>query len=135
MIQALADCGRPLSIDTRKPELMQEAIARYPIAAWKCYTQWGPEGVGWELDSPDIGIPFIEQVQMIDKRVLEAINRKVDGQEITAEPAQDGGGKIIDLMEALRGSLTEGVDVPGRAWVVLVAWALAMPLLAARTFT
>ncbi len=41
----------------------------------------------------------------VRERVLEAINRKVDGQEITAEPSQDGGGKIIDLMEALKASL------------------------------
>jgi DNA end-binding protein Ku len=41
-------------------------------------------------------------------RVLQAIQQKVDGQEITAEPTQDGGGKIIDLMEALKASLARG---------------------------
>jgi hypothetical protein len=25
-------------------ELMEKAVARYPIAAWKCYTQWGRNG-------------------------------------------------------------------------------------------
>jgi uncharacterized protein len=49
-------------------QLMQDAAARYPIAAWKCYTQWGPQGVGWELDSPDIGIPFIEQARELGIR-------------------------------------------------------------------
>ncbi len=39
------------------------------------------------------------------ERVLEAIQRKVDGQDITAEKAPDGGGKILDLMEALKASL------------------------------
>ena len=39
------------------------------------------------------------------ERVLETIQRKVDGQDITAEAAPDGGGKIIDLMEALKASL------------------------------
>lgn len=43
----------------------------------------------------------------VRERVLEAINRKVEGQEITAEPSQDGGGKIIDLMEALKASLAK----------------------------
>ncbi len=42
---------------------------------------------------------------LVRGRVLEAIQKKVDGQEITAEPTQDGGGKIIDLMEALKASL------------------------------
>lgn len=44
----------------------------------------------------------------VRERVMEAINKKVDGQEITAEPTQDGGGKIIDLMEALKQSLARG---------------------------
>jgi predicted TIM-barrel fold metal-dependent hydrolase len=49
-------------------ELMEEAIRRYPIAAWKSYTQWGPDGVGWELDSPEVGIPFIEQARSLGVR-------------------------------------------------------------------
>ena len=44
----------------------------------------------------------------VRERVMEAIQRKVDGQEIAAEPSQDGSGKIIDLMEALKASLTRG---------------------------
>src|SRR5262249_48735078 len=35
-------------------------------------------------------------------RVLEAIQSKVEGHEITAEPEEQGGAKIIDLMEALK---------------------------------
>jgi DNA end-binding protein Ku len=41
-------------------------------------------------------------------RVLEAIQRKVDGQEITADTTPDGGGKILDLMEALKASIERG---------------------------
>ena len=51
----------------------------------------------------------------VRERVLEAINRKVDGQEITAEPSQDGGGKIIDLMEALKASLAKQSGGTGEA--------------------
>jgi DNA end-binding protein Ku len=44
----------------------------------------------------------------VRERVLETIQRKVDGQDITTtEAAQDSGGKIIDLMEALKASLTK----------------------------
>ena len=46
----------------------------------------------------------------VRERVLEAIQSKVEGQEITSEPAQDGGGKIIDLMEALKASLAKSGD-------------------------
>src|SRR5207249_2134370 len=41
----------------------------------------------------------------VRERVLETIQRKVDGQDITADIAPDSGGKIIDLMEALKASL------------------------------
>lgn len=38
------------------------------------------------------------------------------------------------LADAVRGSLTEGVAVPGRAWAVLAAWAVVAPVAAARWF-
>ena len=38
------------------------------------------------------------------------------------------------LAEAMRGALAAGVDTPGRAWVVLVAWAVVAPLAATRLF-
>jgi len=41
-------------------------------------------------------------------RVLEAIQQKVDGEDITAEPTEEPQTKIIDLMEALKASLAEG---------------------------
>ena len=49
-------------------QLMKDAVDRYPIAAWKCYTQWGPEGRGFELDSPYVGIPFIERARQLGVR-------------------------------------------------------------------
>jgi DNA end-binding protein Ku len=44
----------------------------------------------------------------VRERVLEAIEKKVEGQEITAEPEPEKGGKILDLMEALKASLAKG---------------------------
>ena len=41
-------------------------------------------------------------------RVLQAIQAKVDGQEITSEPAEQTQTRIIDLMEALKASLAKG---------------------------
>jgi DNA end-binding protein Ku len=41
----------------------------------------------------------------VRERVLETIQRKVEGQDITAEATPEAGGKIIDLMEALKASL------------------------------
>ncbi|MGF6768704.1 DNA end-binding protein Ku [Paraburkholderia sp. GAS199] len=41
------------------------------------------------------------------KRILEAIDRKIAGKQIVSpqEPAEESGGQVIDLMEALRASL------------------------------
>ncbi len=41
----------------------------------------------------------------VRSRIEEAIRAKVEGQEITAEPAEAPKAKIIDLMEALKASL------------------------------
>ena len=42
----------------------------------------------------------------VRERVLETIQKKIDGQDITADAAKpDAGGKIIDLMDALKASL------------------------------
>lgn len=42
----------------------------------------------------------------VRERVLETIQRKVDGQDITQDVVVGGAGKVIDLMEALKASLT-----------------------------
>jgi len=41
----------------------------------------------------------------VRERVLETIQRKVEGQDITTDIAPESGGKIIDLMDALKASL------------------------------
>ena len=52
----------------------------------------------------------------VRERVLEAIQQKVDGQEITAEPTEAPQTKIIDLMDALKASLAKrGADHRGEA--------------------
>lgn len=38
------------------------------------------------------------------------------------------------LSDALHGSLTAGASLPARDWIVLTAWAVGAPLIAARTF-
>ncbi len=55
---------------TLQLERMQQAAEEYEIAAWKCYTQWGPNGVGWWLDDPDVGIPFIEQARRLGIKTI-----------------------------------------------------------------
>ena len=46
-------------------ERMATTARTYPVAAWKVYTQWGPERIGWRLDDPRIGVPFIENARAL----------------------------------------------------------------------
>ncbi|MDH3368688.1 MAG: Ku protein [Gemmatimonadota bacterium] len=46
----------------------------------------------------------------VRKRLLEQIERKIAGQEITAAPAEEPQTQIIDLMEALKASLAKSQD-------------------------
>jgi DNA end-binding protein Ku len=45
------------------------------------------------------------------KRIMEQIQRKIDGKEITEEPTEAPKTQIIDLMEALKASIAQGKDV------------------------
>jgi DNA end-binding protein Ku len=52
----------------------------------------------------------------VKARIDAAIERKVQGQEVTiAEPRPEAGGKVIDLMEALRASLGRNTAARGEA--------------------
>ena len=49
----------------------------------------------------------------VRERVMEMIQKKIEGQDITAEVAgPTGGDKIIDLMEALKASLAKPKEEP-----------------------
>jgi predicted TIM-barrel fold metal-dependent hydrolase len=48
-------------------EGMDELAARYRIAAWKTYTQWGPDGKGFYLDDAP-GIAMIEKARKLGIR-------------------------------------------------------------------
>jgi len=48
-------------------------------------------------------------------RIEAAIQKKVDGQEITVADAPEGGAQVIDLMEALRASLEKKGGTPKAA--------------------
>ncbi len=45
-------------------EGMDELAETWGVSAWKCYTQWGPDGKGFFL-SDDIGLRFIEKARAL----------------------------------------------------------------------
>jgi len=49
---------------------MQARAEAMDVAAWKVYTPWGPNGVGWQLDDPDLGIPVIEQARKLGVKII-----------------------------------------------------------------
>ncbi|HXZ48332.1 MAG TPA: Ku protein [Usitatibacter sp.] len=51
----------------------------------------------------------------VHDRVEAAIQKKVEGQEISMAEAPEGGAQVIDLMEALRASLERKPSKPARA--------------------
>jgi len=46
-------------------ELMDELAEKWRVAAWKCYTQYGPNKQGFFLSDEDTGIPFIEKARKL----------------------------------------------------------------------
>ncbi len=44
---------------------MDELANQWGVSAWKCYTQWGPDGKGFFLSDEDSGIPFIEKARAL----------------------------------------------------------------------
>jgi DNA end-binding protein Ku len=57
----------------------------------------------------------------VRERVLEAIQQKVEGRDITAEPAEAPQTKIIDLMDALKASLAKRAPVESLATKAVAA--------------
>jgi predicted TIM-barrel fold metal-dependent hydrolase len=46
-------------------DFMEELAEKWRVAAWKCYTQYGPDGKGFFLSDEDTGIPFIEKARTL----------------------------------------------------------------------
>ena len=82
--------------------------------------QWDSEASLMRVTPVDTANDSFEPQKYRDtvrERVMDTIQRKVDGQDITtSDVAPDSGGKIVDLMEALKASLarTEEEQAPKR---------------------
>jgi hypothetical protein len=46
-------------------EDMDELAERWGVSAWKCYTQWGPDGRGFFLHEEDTGLRLIEKARAL----------------------------------------------------------------------
>ena len=50
-------------------ESMDELKERWKVSAWKCYTQWGPDGKGFFL-SDEVGTRFIEKARSLGVKII-----------------------------------------------------------------
>ena len=64
-------------------EGMDELARRYKISAWKTYTQWGPNGVGFFMDD-DPGIAMIEKARKLGVKNI-AIHKGIPFGEMSYE--------------------------------------------------
>ena len=51
-------------------DFMEVQAKEYDVAAWKLYPQWGPDGVGFFLDDPKVGVPFVEKARALGIKVV-----------------------------------------------------------------
>jgi predicted TIM-barrel fold metal-dependent hydrolase len=51
-------------------ERMQARAEAMDVAAWKVYTPYGPDGQGWFLDDPVLGIPVIEKARELGIKTI-----------------------------------------------------------------
>lgn len=49
---------------------MDRAAQEWPVAAWKVYTGYGPQGRGWRLNDAQVGIPFLERARKLGVRTV-----------------------------------------------------------------
>jgi hypothetical protein len=55
----------------RQLAIMEEIACSVGVAAWKCYPAWGPTlNMGFFLDDPAVGIPFIEKGRELGVKVF-----------------------------------------------------------------
>jgi predicted TIM-barrel fold metal-dependent hydrolase len=50
--------------------MMERIKNEHGCWGFKTYTEWGPNGVGWWLDDPSSGIPFIEKARELDSKII-----------------------------------------------------------------
>ncbi len=50
--------------------MMERIRAEHGNHGWKVYPPWGPDGVGWWLDDPAVGDPFIEKCKELGEPLI-----------------------------------------------------------------
>lgn len=95
-------------------EAMDELAERWNVAAWKTYTQWGPEGVGFWLDDEDTGIPFLEKARSLGIKNI-AVHKGIPfGQRSYEHSKSDDIGRVARRYPDLNFLVYHSGFVPGK---------------------
>jgi predicted TIM-barrel fold metal-dependent hydrolase len=95
-------------------EGMDELAARYPIAAWKTYTQWGPDGKGFFLDD-EVGLAMIEKARKLGIRNVAIHKGLPFGSQSYAHSTCVDIGRVAKRYADVKFLIYHSGFVPGKA--------------------
>ena len=95
-------------------EAMDMLAERYPIAAWKTYTQWGPDGKGFYLDD-DVGVAFIEKAHRLGIRTVAVHKGLPFGQQSYEHSTCIDVGRVAKRFPDVKFLIYHSGFVPGAA--------------------
>lgn len=107
--------GRVNPNQTGDIEDMQRLRDDFGIAAWKTYTQWGPQGRGFYLTDEDTGIPFLERARELGVKII-AVHKGIPfGDESYEHSLCDDIGPVARRFPDLTFLVYHSGFVPGQA--------------------
>lgn len=96
-------------------ELMDELAEKWKVAAFKCYTQYGPGNKGFFLSDADTGIPYIEKARKLGVRNICIHKGFPFGKESYEHSLCDDIGKVARLYPDMNFMIYHSGYVPGQA--------------------
>ncbi len=103
---------------------MEQHAATGTVASFKAYTAWGPDGQGYRLDDPVLGLPVIEKARELGVKVIAAHKglpiqgfdqRFNDPDDVVAAAAMFPDVNFIVYHSGFQRETTEGPYDPARA--------------------
>jgi predicted TIM-barrel fold metal-dependent hydrolase len=96
-------------------DLMDELAEKWKVAAFKCYTQYGPGGKGFFLSDEDTGIPYIEKARKLGVNNICVHKGFPFGEESYEHSLCDDVGKVANLYPDMKFMIYHSGYVPGQA--------------------
>jgi len=88
---------------------------KWKVAAFKCYTQYGPDNKGFFLSDADTGIPYIEKARKLGVRNICVHKGFPFGKESYEHSLCDDIGKVAKLYPDMNFMIYHSGYVPGQA--------------------